>query len=218
MLVLPVAENLDKLFENGGMAAVTPLGELGRVMVVAVDVAIVLVVAVLRAKDGGAERTGEVLHVVLAVERGDVGASKGATTLEAEEAQATEVVGLAEGVLAPAFLILGREEFGGDDLATVLWRKRNVSLKGVCGRGKRVDSCSTYLAFEAVEVECAVQRTHELASQGLATLMAYPYLAAGGSAPASRSVSFAALPGLAADAAGRRARGAIRGREGAVVV
>ena len=120
MLVLSVAENLDKLFENGGMTAVTPLGELGRVVVVAVDVAIVLVVAVLRAKDGRAEGTGEVLDVVLAVERGYVGASEGATTLKAKEAQAAEVVGLAEGILATAFLVLGRKEFGGDDLAAVL--------------------------------------------------------------------------------------------------
>ena len=127
MLVLSVAENLDKLFEDGGMAAVTPLGELGRVVVVAIDVAIVLVVAVLRAKDGRAEGTGEVLHVVLAVERSYVGAAEGTTTLEAEEAQAPEVVGLAEGVLATAFFVLGREEFGGDDLATVLWREGEMS-------------------------------------------------------------------------------------------
>lgn len=52
MLVLPIAENLHKLLEDGGLAAITPLRKLGGVVVVAVDVPIVLVVAVLGAKDG----------------------------------------------------------------------------------------------------------------------------------------------------------------------
>ena len=68
VLVLAVTEDLDELFEDGGLAAVAPLGELGRVMVVAVDAAIVFVVAVLGAEDGGAEGTGEVVDVVLAIE------------------------------------------------------------------------------------------------------------------------------------------------------
>lgn len=44
MLVLTVAENLDKLFEDGGLAAVAALGELSGVVKVTVHFALVLVV------------------------------------------------------------------------------------------------------------------------------------------------------------------------------
>jgi hypothetical protein len=50
VLVLAVAEYLDKLFEDGSLAAAAALCKLGRVVVVAVDLAIVLIVAVLGAK------------------------------------------------------------------------------------------------------------------------------------------------------------------------
>lgn len=55
MLVLPIAENLHKLLEDSRLAAIAPLRELSGVMVVAVDVPIVLVVAVLGAKDSRTE-------------------------------------------------------------------------------------------------------------------------------------------------------------------
>ncbi len=55
MLVLAVPEDLDKLLEDGRLAAATPLGELCRVVVVAVDVAVVLVVAVRGPKYGRAQ-------------------------------------------------------------------------------------------------------------------------------------------------------------------
>lgn len=51
MLVLPIAEDFDKLLQDGGMAAVASLGKLSRVMVAAVDVAVVLIVAILSTKD-----------------------------------------------------------------------------------------------------------------------------------------------------------------------
>lgn len=54
MLILAVSEYLDKLLENGGLAATTALSVLRRIMVVAVDVAIVLVVAILSAEDSRA--------------------------------------------------------------------------------------------------------------------------------------------------------------------
>ena len=38
----------------------------------------------------------------------------------AEESQAAEVVRLAEGILAARFLVVGREELGGHNLATIL--------------------------------------------------------------------------------------------------
>jgi hypothetical protein len=44
VLILAVAENLNELLEDCSMAAMTPLGELGRVMEVTVDLSFVLVV------------------------------------------------------------------------------------------------------------------------------------------------------------------------------
>jgi hypothetical protein len=73
VLVLAVAEDLDELLQNGGLAAIAALGELGRVVVVAVYLAIVLVIAVLSAEHRGAQGAGEVVDVILAVERGNVG-------------------------------------------------------------------------------------------------------------------------------------------------
>jgi len=61
-----------------------------------------------------------VVNMVLAVEGGDVGAAQGAAALVAEQAQASEVVGLTEGILSLAVLIIRREELGCDDVAAVL--------------------------------------------------------------------------------------------------
>lgn len=46
MLVLAIAEDLNKLFQDRCLAAVAALSEFGRVVIVAVDAAFVLVVAV----------------------------------------------------------------------------------------------------------------------------------------------------------------------------
>lgn len=54
MLVLSVSEDLNELLQNRRLTAVTPLGKLGRVMVVTVDAALVLVVAVRGAENGRA--------------------------------------------------------------------------------------------------------------------------------------------------------------------
>lgn len=67
VLVLAVPEYFDELLKDRRVAAIAPLGELRRVVVVAVDVAIVLVVAVRRPKDRRAHGASEVVHVVLAV-------------------------------------------------------------------------------------------------------------------------------------------------------
>lgn len=119
VLVLAIAEDFDELLEDGRLAAVAALCELGRVVVVAVDAALVLIVAVRGAEDGGADGAGEVLDVVFAVEGGDVGAAQGLATVEAEQVEPAKVVGFAEGVLAGGLLGDG-EELGGDDLAAVL--------------------------------------------------------------------------------------------------
>lgn len=62
------------------MAAIASLGELGRVVVVAVHVPVMLVVAVGRAEDSWADRAGEVVHVVLAVQGGYIGGAQGLAT------------------------------------------------------------------------------------------------------------------------------------------
>ena len=67
VLVYRVAVDLDKLLEDGRPAAGTLDGEPGRVVKVAIDVAGVLVVRVLRAKDGRTDRAGEVLDMELHV-------------------------------------------------------------------------------------------------------------------------------------------------------
>jgi hypothetical protein len=72
VLVLSVAEDLDKLLEDSRLAAIAPLGKLGRVVVVTVDMSIVFVVAVLGAKDGGTEGAGEMINMILVVEGGYV--------------------------------------------------------------------------------------------------------------------------------------------------
>jgi hypothetical protein len=46
MLVLPIAEDFDELLQDRCLAAIAALSELGRVVVVAVDAAFVLIVAV----------------------------------------------------------------------------------------------------------------------------------------------------------------------------
>ena len=55
MLILAVAKDLDELFEDGSLATVAALGELGRVVVVTIHIAIMLVIAVLSPKDSRAE-------------------------------------------------------------------------------------------------------------------------------------------------------------------
>src|SRR3569833_57374 len=86
VLVLAVPEDLDNLLEDGGLAAIAPLCELGRIVVVAVYLAVMLVIAVLSTEHGVAEGAGEVVDMIFALEGSDVGTSQGATALMAQEA------------------------------------------------------------------------------------------------------------------------------------
>lgn len=72
VLILAVSKDFDKLFEDGRLTAIAALGEFGRIVVMTVYVALVFVVAVLRAKHGRTYRTGKVLYVVLSIQGGDV--------------------------------------------------------------------------------------------------------------------------------------------------
>jgi hypothetical protein len=53
MLILAVPEYLDELLENSCLAAIASLGKLCGIVVVAVDLAIVLIVAILGTEDRG---------------------------------------------------------------------------------------------------------------------------------------------------------------------
>ena len=86
MLVLPVAENLNKLLQDGRLAAVALLGVLSRIVVMAVNITVVFVVAVLGAKYGRAERTCKVIDMILSFQGGDVRATERTTALVTEQA------------------------------------------------------------------------------------------------------------------------------------
>ena len=75
MLVLTVPKDLHKLLQNGHLASVAALCELCRVVVVAINVAVMLIIAVLRSKYCVAQRAGKVVDMVFSVEGGDVRAS-----------------------------------------------------------------------------------------------------------------------------------------------
>jgi hypothetical protein len=72
VLVLAVSKNLHKLLQNSSLTTAALLGELGRVMIMAIHVAVVLIVAVLGAKDGVAKRAGEVIDMVFPIQRCNV--------------------------------------------------------------------------------------------------------------------------------------------------
>ena len=72
MLILTIPEDLDELFQNGSLAAVTLLGELGRVVVVAVDAAFVFIVRVLCAEDGRTNTASKMFDVVFPIQSSDV--------------------------------------------------------------------------------------------------------------------------------------------------
>ena len=119
MLILPVPEDFYKLLQDGRLAAIASLCKSGRVVVVAIDIALVLIVAVLGAKDCRTDGTSKVLNVVFAIESSDIRAAKGATAVIAKEIESSKVVSLTQRVLVWR-LIWNREEFGGDNLVAVL--------------------------------------------------------------------------------------------------
>jgi hypothetical protein len=72
VLILPIPEDFHELLENGCPAAIAFLCEPGRVMEMAVDLPIVFIIAILRAKDGRTQGAGEMIDVIFSVERRDV--------------------------------------------------------------------------------------------------------------------------------------------------
>ena len=75
VLILPIAKDFHKLFEDCCSAAVAPLGILCRIVVMTVHLSFMLVVAVLCAEDSRTDGAGEMLYMVLSIKRGNVGAA-----------------------------------------------------------------------------------------------------------------------------------------------
>jgi hypothetical protein len=123
MLVLTVTIDLDKLLQDRGPATGTFDGITKRVVVMTIDFPLVLIVRVLRTKDSWANRTSEMLNMILAVKRSDIRAPERTSTGLAHKVQAPEIVALTERILLAVWLGDG-EELGGDNLATVLVRGR----------------------------------------------------------------------------------------------
>lgn len=120
VLVLAISEDLDKLFQNRSPAAIASLGELGRVVIVAVNLAIVFVVAVLRAKNGWADRAGKVIDMILVIESCDVRAPQGAIALVADEVEPPEVVSLAEWILPFSFFLINWKKLRSYNITAIL--------------------------------------------------------------------------------------------------
>lgn len=72
MLILAIAEDLNKLLENGRMASITSLRKLCGVVVMAVHLPIVLIVTILCAEHSWAYRAGEVIDVVFPIQSCDI--------------------------------------------------------------------------------------------------------------------------------------------------
>ena len=67
VLILSIAKNLDKLFENGVVTPMASLCKSSRVVVMAIDVSIMLIVTVLRAEYCRTYRACEVFNVIFPI-------------------------------------------------------------------------------------------------------------------------------------------------------
>lgn len=99
----------------------TALGELGGVMEMAVDLALMLVIGVLCTKNRWTHGAGEMFDMVFTVQGRNIGATQGTTALVTEQIQTSEIVDLAKGVLPTAVFRIDREKLGRDNLAAVLY-------------------------------------------------------------------------------------------------
>lgn len=119
MLVLTIAKDLDELFQNGGLAAITFLSISGRVMVMTVDTAIVFIVTVLSPKNCGTNGTSEVFDVIFPIQSSYVRAPQSSSTSETQEIQSPKVICFAKWILM-WWLFGNREEFRSNNLSTFL--------------------------------------------------------------------------------------------------
>lgn len=172
VLVLTITKDFDKLLENGRLTSIASLRKSGRIMVVAINVALVLVVAVLRSKDCWTYRACEVLNVVFSIQCGNVRATKCASTSMTEEIQSSEVICLTQGVLVWGMFGDG-EELGCHNLAAVLVQPVNYIL------WQYQALLFAYLACKAFQMIRVLQRSYKLSCQDVSALPTVSYSAAG---------------------------------------
>ena len=120
MLILTVAEYLHELFEDRGLAPVATLCKSCRVVVVAINLPLMLVVIVFRTESCRADGACKVVDVKLSIQGRDIRPSKRPPTSKTKEVQSSKIVGLAERILSFASFIVNWEEFGCYDLSAIL--------------------------------------------------------------------------------------------------
>jgi hypothetical protein len=123
VLILTIPEYFHKLFENGRLTSIAALSKLCRIVEMTINLAIVFVVAVLRAKYGWAHGAREVIDVVLLIQSRDVRSSERPIALMAYKIQSSEVISFAQRVLAFAILFVDWEELRGYYLPAILKNK-----------------------------------------------------------------------------------------------
>ena len=84
VLILTISEYLNELFQYCGLASITALRKLRGVVVMAIDLAIVLIIAILGAEYSWTHRARKVLNVIFPVEGGYVRASERTSASETE--------------------------------------------------------------------------------------------------------------------------------------
>lgn len=89
-------------------------------MVMTVDLAIVLIITVLRSKYRRTYRTGKMVDMVFSVQGCDIRSAQSAIAFVAYQIEATKVIGFAKRILPFSLLFLYGEKLRGDNLATVL--------------------------------------------------------------------------------------------------
>lgn len=81
VLILTISKDLHELLEDRGLTAIASLSELRRIMIMAVDFIVMLIVAVLGSKNRGTKRAREMFNVIFAIQGGDVRTTKRSLTL-----------------------------------------------------------------------------------------------------------------------------------------
>lgn len=76
MLILAISHNLDELLEDRGLTAMALCRKLRGIVVMAVNLAIVLIIRILGAKDRRANAARKMLNVVFPVQGSNVGSAQ----------------------------------------------------------------------------------------------------------------------------------------------
>lgn len=83
MLILSISKDLHELLEDCGLTTVASLSKLCRIVIMAVDFIVMLIVAVLRSKNSRTNGACEMLDVIFSIEGRNVRTTKRSLTLVA---------------------------------------------------------------------------------------------------------------------------------------